>query len=159
MSAKLIYVLSSFHILFCAFCIHIHVKLIKLPLNLFSRIIDENQVIWQEISNIFPNKESIESLTTRHWEDKYFCTIWNIKWFKLHHGCILHSKIFRTSTHTPKSELNEEVMAPTSWRRKTSCCLETIATKQAVTSRELDRDPKNCVATKKLSRPGNLVTT
>ena len=34
MSAKLIYVLSSFHILFCAFYIHIHVKLIKVPLNL-----------------------------------------------------------------------------------------------------------------------------
>ena len=34
MSAKLIYVLSSFHMLFCAFNIHIHVKLIKFPLNL-----------------------------------------------------------------------------------------------------------------------------
>ena len=33
MSAKLIYVLSSFHMLFCAFYIHIHVKLIKFPLN------------------------------------------------------------------------------------------------------------------------------
>ena len=33
-SAKLIYVLSSFHMLFCTFCIHIHVKLIKFPLNL-----------------------------------------------------------------------------------------------------------------------------
>ena len=34
MSANLIYVLSSFHMLFCEFCIHIHVKLIKFPLNL-----------------------------------------------------------------------------------------------------------------------------
>ena len=34
MSAKLIYVLSSFHMIFCAFGIHIHVKLIKFPLNL-----------------------------------------------------------------------------------------------------------------------------
>ena len=34
MSEKLIYVLSSFHMLFCAFGIHIHVKLIKFPLNL-----------------------------------------------------------------------------------------------------------------------------
>ena len=34
MSAKLIYVLSSFHMLFCAFGVHIHVKLIKFPLNL-----------------------------------------------------------------------------------------------------------------------------
>ena len=33
-SAKLIYVLSSFHMLFCAFYIHIRVKLIKFPLNL-----------------------------------------------------------------------------------------------------------------------------
>ena len=33
-SAKLINVLSSFHMLFCAFYIHIHVKLIKIPLNL-----------------------------------------------------------------------------------------------------------------------------
>ena len=35
MSAKLIYVLSSFHMLFCAFCIHIHIKLIKFSLNFF----------------------------------------------------------------------------------------------------------------------------
>ena len=34
MSAQLIYVLSSFHMLFYAFCFHIHVKLIKFPLNL-----------------------------------------------------------------------------------------------------------------------------
>ena len=34
MSAKLIYVLNSFHMLFCAFYNHIHVKLIKFPLNL-----------------------------------------------------------------------------------------------------------------------------
>ena len=34
MSAKLIYVLSSIHMLFCAFYIHIHVKLIKFSLNL-----------------------------------------------------------------------------------------------------------------------------
>ena len=34
MSAKLIYVLSSFHMLFYAFNIHIHVKLIKFTLNL-----------------------------------------------------------------------------------------------------------------------------
>ena len=34
MSAKLIHVLSSFHMLFCAFYIHIHVKLITFPLNL-----------------------------------------------------------------------------------------------------------------------------
>ena len=34
MSAKLIYVLSSFRMLFCAFYIHIHVKLITFPLNL-----------------------------------------------------------------------------------------------------------------------------
>ena len=34
MNAKLIYVLSSFHMPFCAFYIHIHVKLIKFPLNL-----------------------------------------------------------------------------------------------------------------------------
>ena len=34
MIAKLIYVLSSFHMLFCEFYIYIHVKLIKFPLNL-----------------------------------------------------------------------------------------------------------------------------
>ena len=34
MSVKLIYVLSSFHILFIAFYIHIHIKLITFPLNL-----------------------------------------------------------------------------------------------------------------------------
>ena len=34
MSAKLIYVLSSFHMLFCAFYVYIHLKLIKFPVNL-----------------------------------------------------------------------------------------------------------------------------
>ena len=34
MSAKLIYVLSSFHMLFCEFYIHLHVKLITFHLNL-----------------------------------------------------------------------------------------------------------------------------
>ena len=34
MSVKLIYVLSSFHMLFSVFYIHIHVKLITFPLNL-----------------------------------------------------------------------------------------------------------------------------
>ena len=34
MSAKLLYVLSSFHMLFCEFYIHIHLKLIQFPLNL-----------------------------------------------------------------------------------------------------------------------------
>ena len=34
MSAKLIYVLSSFPMIFCAFYIHIHIKLITFHLNL-----------------------------------------------------------------------------------------------------------------------------
>ena len=34
MSEKLIYVLSSFHMLFIEFYIHIHIKLIIFPLNL-----------------------------------------------------------------------------------------------------------------------------
>ena len=34
MSAKLIYVLSSFHMLFCEFYIHLHVKIITFHLNL-----------------------------------------------------------------------------------------------------------------------------
>ena len=57
------------------------------------------------MSNIFPKEESAKSLIAHHWKDEFFCTIWNIKWFKFPHGCILHSKIFPTSTHTPKSEL------------------------------------------------------
>ena len=105
MSEKLIYVLSSFHMLFCAFYIHIHVQLIKFSLNLVCRIIDEKQVIWQEMSNIFPKEELAKSLIAHHWKYKFFCTIWNNKWFKFPHGCILHSKSFPTSTHTPKSKL------------------------------------------------------
>ena len=118
MSAKLIYVLSSFHMLFCAFSIHIIVKLIKFPLNWFCRIIDEKQVILQEMSNIFPKEESTGSLPACHWEDKFFCTIWNIKWFKFPHGCILHSNSFPMSTHTPKSELKRISYDPDNLEKK-----------------------------------------
>ena len=79
MSAKLIYVLSLFHMLFCVFYIHIHVKLIKFPLNWFCRIIDEKQVIWQEMSNIFSKEESTKSLIAHHCKDEFLCTIGNIK--------------------------------------------------------------------------------
>ena len=70
------------------------------------------------MSNIFPKEESTESLTTRHWEDKFLFTIWNIKWFKLPHGFILHSKIFPTSTHMPKSELKRRSYGPDKLEKK-----------------------------------------
>ena len=75
-------------------------------------------MIWQEMSNIFPKEESTESLTARHWEDKFFCTIWNIKWFKFPHGWILHSKSFPTSTHMPKSELKQRSYGPDKLEKK-----------------------------------------
>ena len=43
MSVRLIYVLSSFHMLFWVFYIHIHVKLIKFPINLFLQ-----DFLWKE---------------------------------------------------------------------------------------------------------------
>ena len=70
------------------------------------------------MSNIFPKEESTESLTMRHWEDKFFCTIWNIKWFKFPYGCILNSKIFPTSTHTPKSDLKQRSYGPDKLEKK-----------------------------------------
>ena len=42
-------------------------------------------MIWQEMSNIFPKEESTESLTARHWEDKFFCTIQKLRpYFQAH---------------------------------------------------------------------------
>ena len=70
------------------------------------------------MSNIFPKEESTRSLTTRHWEDKFFCTICNIKWFKFPHGCILHSKSFPTSTRKPKSELKRRSYGPDKLEKK-----------------------------------------
>ena len=55
--------------------IHIHVKLLKFPLNLVCRILDEKQVISQEMSNIFLQGESTGCLTACHWEDDFFYTI------------------------------------------------------------------------------------
>ena len=62
--------------------------------------------------------KSTGSLTTRHWEDKFFCTIHKIKWFKFPHGFILHSKNFPTSIHTPKSELKRRSYDPDKLEKK-----------------------------------------
>ena len=70
------------------------------------------------MSNIFPKEESTKSLIAHHWKYEFFCTIWNIKWFQFHHGCIQHSKIFPTSTHTPKSELKRRSYGPDKLEKK-----------------------------------------
>ena len=70
------------------------------------------------MSNLLPKEESTKSLIARHWKDEFFCTIWNIKWFKLPHGCILHSKSFPTSTHTPISELKRRSYGPDKLEKK-----------------------------------------
>ena len=122
-------------------------------------------MIWQEMRNIFLKEESTGSLTTRHWEDKFFCTIWNMKWFKFSHGCILNSNRFPTSTHTPKSELKRRSYGPDKLeKKKTSCSPETVASKQAVMTRKLSRDkktvsrPKKCRDQETWSRPKKTVS-
>ena len=125
------------------------------------------------MSNIFPKEESTGSLTTRHWEDKFLCTIWNIKWFKIPHGCILHSNIFPTSTHTPKSKLKRRSYGPNklekknkllsrncrdqaschdqeTWSRPQKLCCD----QKTVTTKKLGHD-----LTKTVSRPACCVAT
>ena len=123
-------------------------------------------MIWQEMSNIFQKEESTGSLTMRHWEDKFLCTIWNIKWFKFPHGFILHSKIFPTSTHTPKSELQRRSYGPDKLEKKNKLLSKNCRDQASCHDQETWSRPKNCVAAKKtvsrpkkLSRPGNLVAT
>ena len=111
------------------------------------------------MSNIFPKEESTGSLTARHWEDKFLCTIWNIKWFKFPHSLILHSKIFPTSTHTPKSELKRRSYGPDKLEKKNKLLSRNCCDQASCHDQKLGRDQKTCVATKKLSRPGNLVAT
>ena len=91
------------------------------------------------MSNIFPKEESTKSLIACHWKDEFFCTIWNIKWFKFPIGCILNSKIFPTSTHTPKSEL-----------KRRSYDLDKLEKKNQLLSRKLCRDQETVL------RPENL---
>ena len=110
-------------------------------------------MIWQEMSNIFPKEESIGSFTTRHWEDKFLCTIWNIKWFKFPHGCILHSKRFPMSIHMPKSELKRRSYDPDKLEKKNKLLSRNcVATKLMFATKKLCRDPANCVTTKKLKK-------
>ena len=77
-------------------------------------------MIWQEISDIYTKEESTRYLTARHREDEFFCTIWNIKWFKFLHYYILHSKIFPTTHHTPKSEFKRRSYVINKLEKKTS---------------------------------------
>ena len=109
-------------------------------------------MIWQEMSNIFPKEESTGSLTARHWEDKFLCTIWNIKWFKFHHVCILYSKIFPTSTHTPKYELKRRSYSPDKLEKKNKLLSRNYRGQASCHNQETVSRPKNCVATKKLGR-------
>ena len=89
------------------------------------------------MSNLFSKEESTKSLIAHHWKDVFFCTIWNIKWFKFPHGCILHSKSFPTSTHTPKSELKRRSYGP-----------DKLEKKNQLLSRNLCRDIRFDVATR-----------
>ena len=97
------------------------------------------------MSNIFPKEESTKSLIVRHWKDEFFCTIWNIKWFKFSHGCILHSKSFPTSTHTPKSELKQRCYGPDKLEKKNQ-----LLSRKLVATRRLCRNQET------VSRPENL---
>ena len=102
------------------------------------------------MSNIFPKEESTKSLIAHHWKDEFFCTIWNIKWFKFPHGCILHSKSFPTSTHTPKSELKRRSYGPDKLEKKNQLlsrklCRDQIWCRNKPVSRQTCVE--NCVAT------------
>ena len=117
--------------------------------------------------NIFPKEGSTESLTARWWEDWFFCTIWNIKKFKFPHGSILHSKIFPTSTQTPKSELKRRSYGSDKLEKKnwllsgkyvatgvaTSSSMSRPMSRQAAVCRDID---DQCRDKKPLSRPETL---
>ena len=96
------------------------------------------------MSNIFSKEESTKSITTRQWKDEFFCTIWNKKWFKFLHGCILHSKIFPTSTRTPKSELKRRSYGPDKLEKKNQ-----LLSRKLVATRKLCRDQKTWSRPKK----------
>ena len=105
------------------------------------------------MSNIFPKEESTESLIACHWKDEFFCTIWNIKWFKFPHGCILHSKSFPTSTHTPKSELKQRSYGPDKLEKKNQLLSrKLVATRKLSCNQKTRSRPENLVATRKLCR-------
>ena len=106
------------------------------------------------MSNIFPKEESTKSLIAHHWKDEFLCTIWNIKWLKFPHGCILHSKSFPTSTHTPKSELKRRSYGPDKLEKKNRLLSgKYVATRKYVTTRKVCRDQES------MSRPGKYVAT
>ena len=93
------------------------------------------------MSNIFPKEESTGSLTTSHWEDKFFYTIWNIKWFKFPHGCILNFK----EISNEYSHAQIRVKTKKLWPRQ-------VREEKQVDVQKLSQPSK-------LSRPGNLVAT
>ena len=100
------------------------------------------------MSNIFPKEKSTESLTAHHWEEQFLCTIWNIKWFKFPHGCLIHSNIFPTSTHTPKSELKLRSYGPDNLEKKNKLLSrKLVATRKLGRDQKLGRDLKKIVAT------------
>ena len=105
------------------------------------------------MNNIFPKEESTKNLIAHHWKDEFFCTIWNIKWFRFPHGCILHSKIFPTSTHTPKSELKRRSYGPGKLEKKNQLLSrKLVATWKWCCDQKIWSLPRNCVATRKLGR-------
>ena len=97
---------------------------------------------------MFPKRELIRCLTVRHREDQFFCIIWTIKWLKSTHGYILHSKIFPTTPHTPKSELKRRSYDPDKLDKENCRDIENyVATKFSVATEKLCHDSKFYVAT------------
>ena len=113
------------------------------------------------MSNIFPKEESTKSLIAHHWKDEFLCTIWNIKWLKVPHGYILHSKSLTTSTHMPKFELKRRSYGPDKLEKKNQLLSrKLVATRKWCRDQKIWSRPGNCVATRKpVSRPGDCVTT
>ena len=111
-------------------------------------------MIFQEMSNIFPKEESTKSLIVRHWKDEFLGNIWNIKWFKLPHRCILHSKIFPTSTHTPKSELKRRSYGPDKLEKKNQ-----LLSRKLVATRKLSCNQKTWSRLVTWSRPKKIAAT
>ena len=112
------------------------------------------------MSNIFPKEESTGSFTVRHWEDKFFCTISNIKWFKFSHGCILHSKIFPTSTHTPRFELKRRSYGPDKLEKKNKLLSRNCRDQASCHNQETWSRPKKlCCDQETVSRPKTLEKT
>ena len=118
------------------------------------------------MSNIFPKEESTESLTTRHWEDKFF--MYHLEDQMVQISIFLHSTFKDLSNEYSHAQIR--VKTKKLWPRqvgeeKQVAVQKLSKTKQVVMTRKLSRDQKNCldqksVATKKtISRPACCIAT